>query len=143
MEATASGLTTGTLGAFTVDPGVAAQVALTRLDGQPDLGRGPAPDGDHAGRGGEHGHERQHDLDLVHAVRAARARVSGTGSRHRLRRRRREGLTGLVAGPVTVQVTATGLTGATLGFTVVHGAATQVALTGCDHGPRVRLQPDS
>ena len=39
MEATSAGLTTGTLGAFTVVHGAAAEIVAHRLDHQPDLRR--------------------------------------------------------------------------------------------------------
>ena len=53
-------------------------------------------------------------------------------------------ITGALVGSVTMEATAAGLTTGTLGaFTVVHGAATQIALTGSTDQPRLRLRPGS
>ena len=56
MEATAAGLTTGTLGAFTVVHGAADPDRAHRLDRQPHLRRHAGADRDDPGRRRQHRH---------------------------------------------------------------------------------------
>ena len=130
MEATAAGLTTGTLGAFTVVHGAAAEIALTGVDRQPHLRRHPRPDRDDPGRCREHRHLRQHDRRRLRQGSGA-GTVTGTGNATAAAGVATKTITGALVGSVTMEATAAGLTTGTLGaFTVVHGAATQIALTG-------------
>ena len=62
------------------------------------------------------------DVDVVSVHETPRTAVNGVATKT---------VTGQLAGSVTMEATATGLTTGTLGaFTVVHGAATQIALSG-------------
>ena len=126
MEATASGLTTGTLGAFTVIAGPAAHIDAHRLDSEPRLGRHAAPDRDAQGRGREHGHHRQLDRRRLRPGRRP-GTVTGTGNATASSGVATKTVTGALAGTVTMQATASGLTTGTLGaFTVTPGAAAQL-----------------
>ena len=141
MEATSAGLTTGTLGAFTIVHGAATQTRPDRLDRQPHLRRDARPDRDDPGRRRQHRHLRQHDRRRLRQGLRRRHR-----HRHRQRDRRRAASPprrspAQLAGSVTMEATSAGLTTGTLGaFTVVHGAATQIALTGADREPRPRAR---
>ena len=127
MEATAAGLTTGTLGAFTVVHGAAAEIVLTGSTA--DLASGAtrvltATIQDAAGN------------TVTPTTRpsspsrkaSGAGTVSGTGNATAAAGVATKTITGALAGPVTIEATATGLTTGTLGaFNVVHGAATQIA----------------
>src|SRR5688572_18120785 len=129
MEATAAGLTTGTLGAFTVVPGAASQVALTGSTA--DLASGAsrvltATIQDAAGN----------TISGDNSTSVSFAQAGGSGS-----------LTGLggaevvtagaatktvigdLAGSVDLEATASGLATGTLELDVVHGAATRIAVS--------------
>ena len=131
MEATATGLTTGTLGAFTVVHGAAAQIALSGSTTNLDLRRDPGADGDDPGRGRQHGHLRQ-----LHRRRLRQGRPAPAPSPARATRPPRavsppRRSPGALAGSVTMEATSAGLTTGTLAaFTVVHGAAADIVLTG-------------
>ena len=131
MEATSAGLTTGTLGAFTVVHGAATQIALTGSTANLTSGATrvlTATIQDAAGNT-----VTSDNTTVVAFAKAVRCRHRHRhGQRHRRRRRRhaRRSPAQLV-GSVTMEATSAGLTTGTLGaFTVVHGAATQIALTG-------------
>ena len=130
MEATSAGLTTGTLGAFTVVHGAAAQIALTGTT--TDLASGAtrvltATIQDAAGNT-----VTSDNTTVVAFAKASGAgTVSGTGNATATRGVATKTITGQLAGTVTMEATSAGLTTGTLGaFSVVHGAATQIALTG-------------
>ena len=129
MEATAAGLTTGTLGAFTVVHGAAAQIALT--GSTTDLTSGAtrvltATIQDAAGNT-----VTGDNTTVVTFAKASGAgTVTGTGTATATSGVATKTITGALVGSVTMEATAAGLTTGTLGaFTVVHGAATQIALT--------------
>ena len=64
--------------------------------------------------------------------------VSGTGTATVANGVATKTITGVLVGAVVMEATAGGLTTGTLGsFTVVHGAATQISLTGADHQPHL------
>ena len=126
----AAGLTTGTLGAFTVVHGAADPDRAHRLDDEPHLRRDPRADGDDPGRRRQHRHRRQHHRRrLRQGVRTGT--VSGTGNATASAGVASKTITGALAGSVTMEATSAGLTTGTLGaFTVVHGAAADIVLTG-------------
>ncbi len=115
-----------------------------RLDREPHLRLDARADGDDQGRGREHRRHRQHDLGQLHA--GERHRL---GHRHRrldreLRRRDQDRSPAALAGTVTMQATAGGLTTGTLGaFTVTHGAAVPARADRLDRQPRVGHAPAS
>ena len=129
IEATAAGLATGTLGAFTIVHGAAAQIALTGSTA--DLTSGASrvltatiQDAD--------GNTVTSDNSTVVAFAKASGAgtVSGTGNATAANGVATKTITGALAGTVTIEATAAGLTTGTLGaFTVVHGAATQIVFT--------------
>ena len=131
MEATATGLTTGTLGAFTVVHGAAAQIALTGATANLTSGATRVLTATIQDAAGNTVTLRQHDRRrLRQGVRRRHCQ------RHRQRDRRRavsrpRRSPAQLAGSVTMEATSAGLTTGTLGaFTVVHGAAADIALTG-------------
>ena len=130
MEATAAGLTTGTLGAFNVVPGAATQIPLTGSTA--DLASGAtrlltATIQDAAGNTVT----SDNSTVVAFAKASGAGTVSGTGNATAASGVATKTITGVLAGSVTIEATAAGLTTGTLGaFTVVHGAATQIALTG-------------
>ena len=124
MEATSTGLTTGTLGAFTVVHGAAAQIALTGATAEPHLRRHPRPDRDDPGRRRQHRHLRQHAPSSPSTKASGAGTVTGTGNDTAVAGVATKTITGALAGPSTMEATSAGLTTGTLGaFTVVHGAA--------------------
>ena len=130
MEATAPGLTTGTLGAFNVVHGAATQIALsgstaTLPSGATRLLTATIQDAA--------GNTVTSDSSTVvaFAKSAGAGTVTGTGTATAANGVATKTITGLLVGSVTMQATAAGLTAGSLGaFTVVHGATTQIALTG-------------
>ncbi|MGH3071841.1 MAG: beta strand repeat-containing protein [Gaiellaceae bacterium] len=130
MEATAGGLTTGTLGAFTVVHGAAAQIALTGSTANLTSGAGrllTATIQDAAGNTVT----SDNTTVVAFAKQSGAGTVTGTGNATASSGVATKTVTGALAGSVTIEATAAGLTTGTLGaFTVVHGAATQISLTG-------------
>ena len=131
MEATSAGLTTGTLGAFTVVHGAATQIVAHRRHDEPHLRRHPRAHRDDQGRRRQHRHLRQHDR------RRLRPGVGrGHGHRHRQRHRRRrrrhqDRSPARSSARSRWKPPRAGLTTGTLGaFTVVDGAAVDIVLTG-------------
>ena len=130
MEATSAGLTTGTLGAFTVVHGPAADIALTGSTA--DLTSGAnrlltATLKDAAGNTVT----SDNSTVVAFAKASGAGTVTGTGTATASSGVATKTVTGALAGSVTMEATASGLTTGTLGaFTVVHGAATQIALAG-------------
>ena len=130
MEATAAGLTTGTLGAFTVVHGAAAQIALTGAT--TNLASGAtrvltATIQDAAGNTVT----ADNTTVVAFAKQSGAGTVTGTGNATATTGVATKTITGALVGSVTMEATAAGLTTGTLGaFTVVHGAAAQIALTG-------------
>ena len=144
MEATSAGLTTGTLGAFTVVHGAATQIALTGATTNLTSGATrvlTATIQDAAGNT-----VTSDNTTVVAFAKASGAgTVTGTGNDTAVAGVATKTITGQLVGSVTMEATAAGLTTGTLGaFTVVHGAATQIALTGADHQPHLRrdARPD-
>src|SRR5688572_24400226 len=130
MEATAAGLTTGTLGAFTVVAGAASQIALTGSTA--DLTSGAsrvltATIQDAAGNT-----VLSDSATVVAFAKASGAgTVSGTGNATASAGVATKSVTGVLAGSVTMEATAAGLSTGTLGaFTVVHGPAADIVLSG-------------
>ena len=102
-----------------------------RLDGRPGLRRHPCADGDDSGRRRQHRHLRQHHR-VAFAKASGAGTVSGAGNATAVRRCRDQDGHRRLAGTVTIEATAAGLTAGTLGaFTVVHGPAP----TSCSPGP--------
>ena len=130
MEATAGGLATGTLGSFNVVPGAATQIALSGSTA--DLTSGAtrvlsATIKDAAGNTVT----SDNSTVIAFAKQSGIGTVSGTGNATASSGIATKTITGVLTGPVTMQATAAGLTTGTLGaFNVVHGAATQIALSG-------------
>ena len=126
MEATAAGLTTGTLAAFTVVHGAAAQIALTGSTA--DLTSGAtrvltATIQDAAGNTVT----SDNSTVVAFAKASGAGTVTGTGNATASAGVATKTITGALAGSVTMEATAAGLTTGTLGaFTVVHGAAAQI-----------------
>ena len=128
MEATSAGLTTGTLGAFTVVHGAGAQIQLTGSTA--NLASGStrvltATIQDAAGN------TVTSDSSTVvsFAKSSGAGSVSGTGNATAASGIATKTVTGALAGSVTMEAGAAGLTTGTLGaFTVVHGAAAQIQL---------------
>ena len=130
LEATAVGLTTGTLLPFSVVHGPAAQIQLTGSTANLTSGANRVLTAilrDAAGN-----LATGDSTTVVAFGKAAGAgTVTGTGNATASGGAATKTITGALVGSVTMEATATGLTTGTLGaFTVVHGAATQVALTG-------------
>ena len=130
MEATSGGLTTGVLGAFNVVHGAAADIALTGAT--TDLNSGgtrvlTATIKDAAGNT-----VTSDNTTVVDFAKASGAgTVSGTGTDTAVAGVATKTITGVLAGSVSMEATSTGLTTGTLGaFTVVHGAAADIVLTG-------------
>ena len=129
MEATAAGLTTGTLGAFTVVPGTAAQVALTAptsdlVSGSTRLLTATVQDAA--------GNTIIGDNSTVVTF----AQVSGAGTVTGLAGSETvsggvatKTVTGELAGSVNLEASASGLTTGARSFDVVHGAAYKVTLS--------------
>ncbi len=130
MEATAGGLTTGTLGSFTVVHGAATQIALTGSTANLTSGATrvlTATIQDAAGNTVT----SDNSTVVNFAKQSGAGTVSGTGTATAASGVATKTITGVLAGAVVMEATAGGLTTGTLGsFTVVHGAATQIALTG-------------
>ena len=132
MEATAGGLTTGTLGAFTVVHG-AADADRAHAAPTTNLTSGAtrvltATIQDAAGNT-----VTSDNTTVVAFAKAVRRRHRHRhGQRDRLERRRdQDDHRRCSSGRWTMEATSAGLTTGTLGaFTIVHGAATQIALTG-------------
>ena len=128
MEATAAGLTTGALGAFTVVHGARRHRSLTGSTANLTSGATrvlTATSSDAAGNT-----VTSDNTTVVAFAKASGAgTVSGTGNATAASGVATKTITGALAGTVTMEATAAGLTTGTLGaFTVVHGAATQIAL---------------
>ncbi|MDQ3178645.1 MAG: Ig-like domain-containing protein, partial [Actinomycetota bacterium] len=132
MEATSAGLTTGTLGAFTVVHGATADIVLTGA--VTDLTSGAnrvltATLKDAAGN--TVSSDNSTVVAFAQASGTGTGTVSGTGNDTAVAGVATKTITGQLAGSVTMEATTAGLTTGTLGaFTVVHGAATQISLTG-------------
>ncbi len=131
MEATAGGLTTGTLGAFTVVHGAAADIVADGLDREPCLGHDARAHRDAAGRGRQHRHRPTTPPSSPSPSSPVPAPSPAPAPQPPPRGVATKTITGALIGSVTMEATAAGLTTGTLGaFTVVHGAAAQIALTG-------------
>ncbi len=132
MQATAGGLTTGTLGAFTVVHGAATQIALSGSTANLTSGATrllTATIQDAAGNTVT----SDNSTVVAFAKQSGAGTVSGTGNATASAGVATKTITGALAGSVTMEATSAGLTTGTLGaFTVVHGAATQIALTRLD-----------
>ena len=130
MEATSAGLTSGTLGPFSVVHGASADIVLTGSTA--DLASGAtrvltATIKDAAGNTVT----ADNSTVIAFAKAAGAGTVSGTGNATAAAGVATKTITGALAGSVTMEATAAGLTTGTLGaFDVVPGAATQIALTG-------------
>ena len=125
MEATAGGLTTGTLGALTVVHGAASQIALTGATTNLTSGATRVPHRDDPGRRRQHRHLRQHTV-VDFAKQSGAGTVTGTGTATAASGVAAKTVTGQLVGAVVMEATS-GST--TLGsFTVVHGAAAQIAI---------------
>ena len=129
MEATASGLTTGTLGAFTVTAGAATQIELTGSTANLTSGATrvlTATLKDAAGN------VATSDSTTVVAFGQAGGlgSVTGLGNSTASAGVATKTVTGALAGTVNLEATASGLATGSLSFVVVHGAATQIALSG-------------
>ena len=128
MEATSAGLTTGTLAAFTVVHGAATAIALTGSTA--DLTSGAtsvltATIQDAAGNPVT----SDSTTVVTFAKQCGAGTVTGTGTATASAAVASKTVTGALAGPVTMEATAAGLTTGTLGaFTVVHGAGAQIDL---------------
>ena len=130
MEATAAGLTTGTLGAFTVVHGAATQISLTGAITNLTSGATrvlTATIQDAAGNTVT----SDSTTVVTFAKQSGAGTVTGTGTATAASGVATKTITGVLSGAVVMEATAGGLTTGTLGsFTVVHGVATQIALTG-------------
>ena len=130
MEATAAGLTTGTLGAFTVVHGAAAQIALSGATTNLTSGATrvlTATLQDAAGNTVT----ADSSTVVTFGKQSGAGTVTGAGTATAASGVATKTITGQLVGPVVMEATAAGLTTGTLGsFTVVHGAAAQIALTG-------------
>ena len=130
MEATSAGLTTGTLGAFTVVHGAAADIVLTGSTTNLTSGATrvlTATIQDAAGNTVT----SDNTTVVAFAKASGTGTVTGTGNATAVAGVATKTITGALVGSVTMEATSAGLTTGTLGaFTVVHGAATQIALTG-------------
>ena len=129
IEGTATGLVSDNL-SFTVVHGAATQIALTGSTA--DLASGAtrvltATIQDAAGNTVT----SDNSTVVAFAKASGAGTVSGTGNATAANGVATKTITGVLVGSVTMEATATGLTTGTLGaFTVVHGAAAQIALTG-------------
>ena len=141
MEATAAGLTTGTLGAFTVVHGAAAQIALSGATTNLTSGATrvlTATLQDAAGNTVT----ADSSTVVTFGKQSGAGTVTGAGTATAASGVATKTITGQLVGPVVMEATAAGLTTGTLGsFTVVHGAAAQIALTGADREPCLRRNP--
>ena len=129
MEATAAGLTTGTLGAFTVVHGAADQIELTGATTNLTSGATrvlTATVQDAAGNTVT----SDNSTVVTFAKASGAGTVTGTGTDTATAGVATKTVTGVLAGAITLEATAGALTDGTLGFTIVHGAATQISLTG-------------
>ena len=130
MEATAAGLTTGTLGSFTVVHGAATQISLTGAVTSLTSGATrvlTATIQDAAGNTVT----SDSTTVVTFGKQSGAGTVTGTGTATAVAGVATKTITGQLVGAVVMEATAAGLTTGTLGsFTIVHGAATQVALTG-------------
>ncbi len=130
MEATAVGLTTGTLLPFSVVHGPAAQIQLTGSTADLTSGANRVLTAilrDAAGNLAT----GDNSTVVAFAKASGAGTVTGTGNATASGGGATKTITGALVGSVTMEATAAGLTTGTLGaFTVVHGAAIQVALTG-------------
>ena len=130
MEATSAGLTTGTLGAFTVVHGAATQIALSGAT--TDLASGAtrvltATVQDAAGNTVT----SDNSTVVTFAKASGAGTVTGAGTDTAVAGVASKTLTGALVGSVTMEATSAGLTTGSLGaFTVVHGAASQISLSG-------------
>ena len=144
MEATAGGLTTGTLGSFTVVHGAATQISLTGPTTNLTSGATrvlTATIQDAAGNTVT----SDSTTVVTFAKQSGAGTVTGTGTATAASGVATKTITGALVGSVTMEATAAGLTTGTLGsFTVVHGAATQISLDGLDRQPHLRrnARPD-
>ena len=141
MEATSAGLTTGSLGAFTVVHGAAADIVLTGATTNLTSGATrvlTATLQDAAGNT-----VTSDNTTVVAFAKASGAgTVTGTGNDTAVAGVASKTVTGALVGSVTMEATSAGLTTGTLGaFTVVHGAATQIVAHRRDDEPRLRRQP--
>ncbi len=144
MEATAAGLTTGTLGAFTVVHGAAATIDLTGSTANLTSGANrvlTATLKDAAGNT-----VTTDNTTVVNFAKASGAgTVTGTGNATAAGGVATKTITGGLIGSVTMEATSAGLTTGTLGaFTIVHGAAARHRPDGLDHQPHLRrdARPD-
>ena len=129
MEATAAGLTTGTLGAFTVVHGAAADIALTGATANLTSGATrvlTATILDAAGNTVTSDNSTVVDFDQASGL----GTVTGTGTSTATAGVATKTITGALVGTVNMEATSTGLTTDNLSFVVVHGAATDIVLTG-------------
>jgi len=128
MEATAAGLTTGTLSSFDVVPGAATQIALSGSTANLTSGATrvlTATLQDAAGNTVT----SDNSTVVAFAKASGAGTVSGTGNATATAGVATKTVTGALAGTVTMEATAAGLTTGTLGaFTVAHGAATAIAM---------------
>src|SRR6185295_2875573 len=129
MEATALGLTTGTLGSFTVVHGAATQVALSGSTANLTSGATrvlTATIQDAAGNTVT----SDNSTVVTFAKQSGAGTVTGTGTATAASGVATKTVTGALVGSVTMEAAATGLTTGALGaFTVVHGSAAQIELT--------------
>ena len=129
MEATAAGLTTGTLGAFTVVHGAADQIELTGATTNLTSGATrvlTATIQDAAGNTVTSDNTTVVDFDQASGL----GTVTGTGTDTATAGVATKTITGALDGTVNMEATSAGLTDGTLGFVVVHGAAADIVLTG-------------
>ena len=128
MEATATGLTTGTLGALTVVHGAPAQIALSGSTANLTSGATRVLTGTIQDAAGNTVTSDSSTV-VAFAKASGAGTVTGTGTSTASSGVATKTVTGALAGPVTMEAAATGLTTGTLGaFIVVHGAAAQIAL---------------
>src|SRR5687767_5443924 len=130
MEATSAGLTTGTLGAFTIVHGAATQIAL--IGSTANLASGGTRLLTATIQDGAGNTVTSDNSTVVAFAKASGAgTVTGTGNDTAVAGVATKTVTGQLAGSLTMEATSADLTTSTLGaFTVVHGAAAQIALTG-------------
>ena len=130
MEATTSGLTTGTLGSFTVIAGPAAQIALTGSTA--DLMSGATRQLTATIRDAAGNTVTSDNTTVVaFAQQCGAGTVGGTGNATASGGVATKTITGVLAGPVTMEATAGGLATGTIGsFNVVPGSAADIVLTG-------------
>ena len=117
-KATAAGLTTGTLGAFTVVHGAAADIALTGSTANLASGHDPRADRDAAGCGGQHGVMSDNTTVITFGKQSGAGSVTGTGTATAASGVATKTITGALVGSVTMEATAAGLTTGSRAF---HG----------------------